>query len=76
MPSLLFGATRGGRDPRKGFDLLTSAFGHLHGEIPGLELVVFGQLALRNPPDLSFPIHFTGHLQDDLSIRALYCAGV
>jgi glycosyltransferase involved in cell wall biosynthesis len=73
-PLLLFGAMGGGRDPRKGFDLLTAALGHLRGEIPGLELVVFGQLAPLNPPDLGFPIHYTGHLHDDLSLRALYSA--
>ena len=74
VPLLLFGAMGGGRDPRKGFDLLTDALAHLRGEIPGLELVVFGQLAPRNRPDLSFPIHYTGHLHDDLSLRALYSA--
>ena len=74
VPLLLFGAMGGGRDPRKGFDLLTAALEHLRGEIPGLELVVFGQLAPRNPPDLGFPIHYTGHLHDDLSLRALYSA--
>ena len=74
VPLLLFGAMDGGRDPRKGFDLLTAAVGHLRGEIPGLELVVFGQLAPRNPPDLGFPIHYTGYLHDDLSLRALYSA--
>ena len=74
VPLLLFGAMGGGRDPRKGFDLLTAALGYLRGEIPGLELVVFGQFAPRNPPDLGFPIHYTGHLHDDLSLRALYSA--
>jgi glycosyltransferase involved in cell wall biosynthesis len=74
VPLLLFGAMGGGRDPRKGFDLLSAALGHLRGEIPGLELVVFGQLAPRHPPDLGFPIHYTGHLHDDLSLRALYSA--
>ncbi len=39
-----------------------------------LQLVVFGQLAPRQPPELSFPIHYTGHLHDDLSLRALYSA--
>jgi glycosyltransferase involved in cell wall biosynthesis len=39
-----------------------------------MELVIFGQLAPRNPPDLGFPIHYTGHLHDDLSLRALYSA--
>jgi glycosyltransferase involved in cell wall biosynthesis len=74
LPLLLFGAMGGGRDPRKGFDLLTAALGNLRGEIPGLELVVFGQLAPHHPPDLDFPIHYTGHLHDDLSLRVLYSA--
>jgi glycosyltransferase involved in cell wall biosynthesis len=74
VPLLMFGAMGGGRDPRKGFDLLTAALGHLHREVSGVELVVFGQLAPRNPPELGFPIHYTGHLHDDLSLRALYSA--
>ena len=74
VPLLLFGAMGGGRDPRKGFDLLAAALEHLRGEISGLELVVFGQLAPSSPPDLGFPVHYTGHLHDDLSLRALYSA--
>jgi glycosyltransferase involved in cell wall biosynthesis len=74
VPLLLFGAMRGGRDPRKGFDLLTGALEQLRGEVPGLELVIFGQLAPRNLPDLGFPVHYTGHLHDDLSLRAPYSA--
>ena len=74
VPLLLFGAMGGGRDPRKGFDLLLDTLLHLRGELEGLQLVVFGQLAPRQPPDLGFPIHYTGHLHDDLSLRALYSA--
>ncbi len=74
VPLLLFGAMGGGNDPRKGFDLLLQALAHLRGEMPDLNLVVFGQLPPRNPPDLGFPIHYTGHLHDDLSLRALYSA--
>jgi glycosyltransferase involved in cell wall biosynthesis len=73
-PLLLFGAMGGGNDPRKGFDLLLKALQHLRGELNELELVVFGQLAPKEPPDLGFPIHYTGHLHDDLSLRALYSA--
>ncbi len=73
-PLLLFGAMGGGNDPRKGFDLLLQALGHLRGEMPDLNLVVFGQLAPREPLDLGFPIHYTGHLHDDLSLRTLYSA--
>ena len=74
VPLLLFGAMGGGRDPRKGFDLLVDALAHLRGDLRDLYLVVFGQLAPRQPPDLGFPIHYTGHLHDDLSLRALYSA--
>ena len=74
VPLLLFGAMGGSRDPRKGFDLLLEALSHLKGEVDGLELVVFGQPPPREPPDLGFPIHYTGHLHDDVSLRVLYSA--
>ena len=76
VPLVLFGAMGGGRDPRKGFDLLLRAFEALskNYQDQGLELVIFGQLAPQTPPDLGMPIHYTGHLQDDLSLRALYSA--
>ena len=74
VPLLLFGAMGGGRDSRKGFDLLLEALAHLRADREDLQLVVFGQLAPRQPADLGFPIHYTGHLHDDLSLRALYSA--
>jgi glycosyltransferase involved in cell wall biosynthesis len=74
VPLLLFGAMGGAQDPRKGFDLLRAALNHLRGQLPGLELVVFGQLAPKVPMDLGFPVHYTGHLHDDVSLRLLYSA--
>jgi glycosyltransferase involved in cell wall biosynthesis len=73
-PLLLFGAIGGTRDPRKGFDLLRSALDHLRGEIKGLELVVLGQPPPKQPMDLGFPIHFAGHLHDDISMTLFYSA--
>ncbi|MCP9776962.1 MULTISPECIES: glycosyltransferase family 4 protein [unclassified Cyanobium] len=75
-PLLLFGAIGGGSDPRKGIDLLLAALAHLRTEpnLQTLQLVVFGQLAPQAPPQLGFPVHYTGHLHDDLSLRALYSA--
>ncbi len=73
-PILLFGAVGGSGDPNKGFDLLKATLQNLRGEISGLEIVIFGQLAPQSPPDLGFPIHYTGHLHDDLSLRLLYSA--
>jgi len=35
-----------------------------------LRLVVFGQLAPRQPPELGFPIHYIGLLYDGLNLRA------
>lgn len=76
VPLLLFGAMGGGRDPRKGFDLLSESLDRLRNDprAGGMELVVFGQLAPQLSPDLGFPVHYTGHLHDDLSLRALYSA--
>lgn len=73
-PLLAFGAMGGGQDPRKGMDLLLAALDHLKGQFQDLQLLVFGQRAPRELPDLGFPIHYMGHLHDDLSLRMLYSA--
>jgi glycosyltransferase involved in cell wall biosynthesis len=74
VPILLFGAIGGTDDHYKGFDLLHSALQHLRGQVNSLQLVIFGQLAPRNPDDLGVLTHFSGHLHDDLSLRILYSA--
>lgn len=74
IPLLLFGALGGAQDPRKGFDLLKAALNHLQDSLPDLELVIFGQLAPEKPVDMGFPVHYTGHLHDDVSLRLLYSA--
>jgi glycosyltransferase involved in cell wall biosynthesis len=73
-PLLLFGAMLGTGDPRKGFALLKGALDHLRGEMAGLELIVLGQLAPREPLNLGFPIHYTGYLHDDISLCLYYSA--
>jgi glycosyltransferase involved in cell wall biosynthesis len=40
----------------------------------GLELIVLGQLAPREPLNLGFPIHYTGYLHDDISLCLYYSA--
>jgi glycosyltransferase involved in cell wall biosynthesis len=73
---ILFGAVGGGKDPRKGYDLLLSALEYLKVDkkIKKIELVIFGQSKPKSQPDLGFPIHYSGHLHDDLSLRAFYSA--
>jgi glycosyltransferase involved in cell wall biosynthesis len=78
-PLVLFGAIGGSADPRKGADLLLEALQRLRSQVAGtpleqIELVVFGQSRPAQPPDLGFPIHYSGHLHDDLSLRLLYAA--
>lgn len=73
-PLVAFGALGGAADPRKGFDLLQAALPLLRRALPELELVVFGQMTPRQPPDMGFPTHYSGHLHDDLSLRVLYSA--
>ena len=75
-PLLLFGAMGGVNPPHKGFDLLLDALAQVRHEssLQSLQLVVFGQLAPQTQPHLGFPVHYTGHLHDNLSLRAVYSA--
>jgi len=76
VPLIAFGSHGANAAHHKGFDLLQAALQHLRAEpsVRDLELVVFGQRAPQSLPSLGFPIHYTGHLHDDLSLRALYSA--
>lgn len=73
-PLLLFGTFGENAAPHKGFDLLRSAIQHLRGQVDGMQLVVFGQSTPREPEDMGFPVHYVGHLYDDLSLQILYSA--
>jgi len=76
VPLLLFGAMGGSTDPRKGFHYLLKALEYLQKDprAKGLRLVVLGQREPRFRLNLGFPIHYTGHLRDDFSLRAVYSA--
>jgi glycosyltransferase involved in cell wall biosynthesis len=74
VPLVLFGAFGAGRDPRKGFDLLRDALENLRADIPDLELAVFGQADAHTLTDLGLRTHFSGHLDDDTRLRAMYSA--
>lgn len=70
---LLFGTAGSNDAPHKGFDLLERALADLRGKVE-LELVIFGQIAPAEPHDFGFPVHYAGHLHDDLSMQILYSA--
>jgi glycosyltransferase involved in cell wall biosynthesis len=73
---ILFGAVGGEKDPRKGYDLLLSALDYVKADkkIKKIELVVFGQSKTKSQLDLGFPIHYFGHLENNLILRNLYNA--
>lgn len=74
VPLLLFGAMGGGKDPRKGFDLLQEALKRVPKEVSDLQLLVIGELAPREPADLNFAVHYMGHLHDAVSLRLVNSA--
>lgn len=72
---ILFGALGGTNDPRKGIDLLLQAIGFLETQqLKDIEIVIFGQSAPAQIPKLGFPLRYTGHLADDISLALLYSA--
>lgn len=73
-PLIAFGAMGGSRDTRKGSDLLFNALTHLRGQIPRLQLLVFGERRPTNIPNIGFPIHYLGHMYDELSLKIIYSA--
>jgi glycosyltransferase involved in cell wall biosynthesis len=76
VPLVLFGALGGQKDPRKGFDLLIEALKYLkhNPKAKRFELAIFGQNKPKSPPNLGFPIHYLGHLSNDIGLRLVYNA--
>ena len=69
---ILFGAMNASSDERKGFEELIRSIDHIQSK--NVELVVFGCSEPKAGPAFSFPIHYMGCLQDDISLRVLYSA--
>lgn len=73
---ILFGAISATQDPRKGFHLLQPAIKQL-AELESMEnteVVVFGSNAPEKPADLGFPVHYMGHMSDDVALALVYSA--
>jgi glycosyltransferase involved in cell wall biosynthesis len=74
IPLLAFGAMGGTRDLRKGWDLLQDALKIVGCTAMGAQAVIFGQSQPKQAPDLGLPLHWTGHLGDDITLALLYSA--
>lgn len=68
----LFGAMNATSDLNKGFNYLFKALKKMESE--NIELVIFGSSQPDTPLDFEQPVHYLGHLNDDVSLRALYNA--
>ena len=75
VPLILFGAVGGGKDPRKGYNLLISTLNYIksNNQSKKIELIVFGQKKPIFLTDYKFPIHFLGHLNGK-DLRDVYSA--
>jgi glycosyltransferase involved in cell wall biosynthesis len=74
VPLIGFGAMGGTRDPRKGWDLLLPALGAIAQSGCRAEAVVFGQSRPAKENDLPMPVHYSGHLSDDIALALVYSA--
>lgn len=73
---ILFGAIGGGKDPRKGYDLLIEALKNLSTKVDNNDIlcVIFGQNKPENVPILPFETKWLGHIHDDEKLAILYNA--
>ena len=74
---LLFGAFSDLSDKRKGGDLLIASINHLiatNNYRSNVQLLVFGPSSRVMSRNLKCPVHFLGHLDNDISLIAAYSA--
>lgn len=71
---LLFGASGGTNDPRKGYDLLERALNEIscNSGMKDVEMVVFGREFVKS--GCRFPVHFLGEIVDEKMLTVVYSA--
>lgn len=71
VPLIAFGAL-GTNQYHKGFDLLFDALKILKDLMPDIEIVIFGESKPKIQIDFGFPVHYLGHITDDLVLKIIY----
>ena len=69
---ILFGAIDATSDPNKGFNYIFESL--KDSSLESTELVIFGSSQPKTPLGFTQPVHYLGHLHDDVSLRVLYSA--
>lgn len=73
-PLILFLASAGIADRRKGFDLLETALPEVARAHPDLQVVIGGPITPDYQPPTGLTVHWLGHLEGDEALRTAYCA--
>jgi len=73
-PLILFLASAGIHDKRKGFDLLEAALPAVRQSHPNVEVVVVGPITTGYESQTGVPIHWSGSVSGDKALRDLYTA--
>lgn len=74
VPLILFLASAGISDQRKGFDLLEQALVHVRSDHPDAHVVVAGPKSLGYESPSGVPIIWQGEVHGDDALRTIYCA--
>jgi len=76
VPLILFGAMGGGKNPRKGFDLLLNSLQNLkkNSKNKNFELIVFGENKNESNSKMSFPVNYLGHVYNNTNLQIIYNA--
>jgi len=69
---IMFGGDGMVQDPRKGYQYLKTALDLI--KTPDIELLIFGSGNFERPFEYKFPVHYLGHLPNDLAMRIAYSA--
>jgi len=73
-PLVLFLASAGITDARKGWDLLNAAMAPVHREVPDVQVVVLGPRPQPAPAGLVYPVTWGGEVHDDQTLALYYGA--
>lgn len=74
VPLILFLASAGIHDRRKGWDLLDEALVQVRGSVPDVEVVIVGPPSLGYESTSGAKIHWRGSVSGDEVLRLHYCA--
>jgi glycosyltransferase involved in cell wall biosynthesis len=75
VPLILFLASAGIHDRRKGWDLLDEALVHVRRSVPEVEVVIVGPSSPDYECTSGAKIHWRGSIRGDEALRLHYCAG-